>query len=80
MLEVLDWVDIAKVDLTIRPYHWGFGGKSGIKAYLQTLYITIHEDPLDQKYEHLEELPARGGRTAELEAAPEHVVIDGEVV
>jgi hypothetical protein len=66
-IETLDWVDIVNVDLIIRPYEWAVNGKGGVKAYLQSLYITINEDPLEAKYAEmdLEELPARAGRTDE---------------
>lgn len=48
---LLDSVDIAQVDCTIRQYNWEMpGGKSGIKAYLKTMYVTIKEDYLDLKY------------------------------
>lgn len=49
-VEVLDWVDIVTVDLTVRGRPWERRGESGIKAWLQTMYITIEEDPLDEKY------------------------------
>lgn len=49
-VEVLDWVDILQCDLIVRPYEWKVQGKSGIKAYLQSLYVTIDEDPLALKY------------------------------
>lgn len=78
MIEILDWVDIKSVDLTIRPYEWSVNGKHGLKAYLKTLYVIIHEDPLDLKWSHLDELPARAGRVQELPAAPEHDIIEGE--
>jgi hypothetical protein len=54
-VEMLDWVDIINVDLIVRPYEWTVNGKSGIKAYLQSIYITIEEDPLELKYSELDQ-------------------------
>lgn len=53
MVETLDWVDILNVDLIVRPYAWTVNGKTGIKAYLQSIYVTIDEDPLEIKYSEL---------------------------
>jgi hypothetical protein len=53
-VELLDYVDIAQVDLIIRPYDWAVSGNTGRKAYLQSLYITIIEDPLALKYDSME--------------------------
>lgn len=49
-VEVLDWADIRMADLIIRGFDWSVNGKSGTKAYLQSLYVTIEEDDLDRKY------------------------------
>ena len=53
--EVFDWVDIDNVDLMIRPYSWTVNGRSGIKAYLQSIYITVAEDELALKYADIPE-------------------------
>jgi hypothetical protein len=49
-VEQLDWVEITNVDLMVRPYHYEVRGSTGIAAYVQTMYVTIEEDPLDKKY------------------------------
>lgn len=61
-VEQLDWVDIAideetgnsKVDLIVRPYNYEVRGSTGISAYLQSLYVTIEEDPLQRKYAEMD--------------------------
>lgn len=49
-VETLDYADIQKVDLIIRGYSWSVGGKSGIKAYVKTMFVTINEDELEKRY------------------------------
>jgi hypothetical protein len=49
-VELLDWADIKTVDLIVNPYEWAVNGKTGIKAYLQSIFVVIEEDALELKY------------------------------
>lgn len=49
-VDVLDWVDIKSVDMIVRPYEWSVNGKSGVKAYLKSMFVTVDEDELELKY------------------------------
>lgn len=49
-VESLDWVDISSADMTLNPYEWSVQGKSGIKAYLKSLFVVINLDELESKY------------------------------
>ena len=49
-VDVLDWADIKKADLIARGYDWIVGDKTGTKAYLKSLFVTIEEDELERKY------------------------------
>lgn len=77
--ELFDYVDIQNVDLIIRPYNWEMNGKTGVKAYLQSFYITIREDALMLKYQ---DVPVIGApeRQLEIESGRPHADWEGEVV
>jgi hypothetical protein len=56
-VEIIDWADIKMVDLICRGYEWVVGDKTGTKAYLKTMFVTIEEDELEKKYRINEDPP-----------------------
>lgn len=71
-VEILDWVDIETADVTLNPYEWVVNGKAGVKAYLQTLFIKIEEDYLQEKWTNWSENQKQIGGSANY--------IDAEIV
>lgn len=50
-IPLLDSSDIIMADLTVRPRDWSDPGQPPkIKAYLKSMFVTVEEDYLDQKY------------------------------
>lgn len=49
-VEMLDWADIEKADLICNGFEWDVNGKTGRKAYLKSLFVTLAEDDLEKKY------------------------------
>lgn len=54
-VEMLDWAELERVDLIIRPYNWSVDGKHGVKGYLKTGYFTIVEDEFAERYNNIPE-------------------------
>lgn len=59
---LLDFADIVKVDIILHASPWEKGDKSGYKAYVKTMFVTILEDDLELKYGNV---PDIGGPTDE---------------
>lgn len=67
----LDTAAIKNFDLLISPSKWTAAGKTGIKAYLKTAYVTIEEDDLDLKYAALLEEAANAASASPIDSEPE---------
>lgn len=73
----LDTAAIKNFDLLINPSRWTAAGKTGVKAYLKTAYVTIEEDDLDMKYSAL--LSAYAKALSEKLDTPEEPEDDSDV-
>lgn len=49
-VDMVDEIDIASVDMDLRPYDWEVNGKTGRTAYLQSIEITQNVDRFGARY------------------------------
>lgn len=75
---MLDWVDMECVDVIINPSFWKKSGRSGVSAYLQTIFVTAHEDELVEKYKHIKEVGYESRLAIESGQTPG--TVEGEVL
>ena len=55
-ISMLDEIDIASVDMDLRPYDWEVNGKTGRSAYLEAIDVMQNVDRFAARYQ-AEELP-----------------------
>lgn len=56
-VSLIDDIDIAGVDLDIRPFDWNVNGKQGRTAYLQAMLVVQELDRFASRFEDDEEVP-----------------------
>jgi hypothetical protein len=52
-VDTLDHAEIVSVDAVLGAVYWEWGGKSGITAYINSMYLTIKENAIDEKYRRM---------------------------
>ena len=73
-VEMLDWVDIETADVTLNPYEWAVNGKTGVKAYLKSLFIKIEEDYLEMKWRSFID------ETKQIGSGDHPMIIEGDIL
>jgi hypothetical protein len=56
MAELVDVLDIKKVDLILHPSWYEVNGSTGFSAYLKSIYLTLNEDELALEYGEIDEI------------------------
>lgn len=56
-MATLDRDELEKVDLVLSKGKWEFGGKTGVKAWLDKGYFTIVKDRFDDRYDFDDDMP-----------------------
>lgn len=54
-VNILDWAEIETLDIVVRLREWEVAGKTGIKAYVKSMYATIVLDEFEEKYANISE-------------------------
>lgn len=49
-IATLQYARIENADVVVSPWRWEVNSKTGIAAYLETLYVKIEDDPFADKY------------------------------
>jgi len=49
-VDVLDWAEFDRVDVILSPSSWEVNGKSGIKAYLRKMVVSLSADDLESGF------------------------------
>jgi hypothetical protein len=50
LIHLLDFADIQSVDCVVSGSFWDVNGKTGYKAYAQTVVVIVNEDEIERKY------------------------------
>ena len=52
-VNMLDWAEKERIDLSINPRYWDDNGRTRIKAYLRTMKVKIYEDEIEKEIDEL---------------------------
>ena len=53
-IAMLDYSRFENVDLVVSPSFWSRNGRSGVSAYLESMYVQLETTDIDRKYDGLE--------------------------